>query len=600
MKKKVFLLVLCLVMALLPSAVFANENDDGYSGKTVVIITGEIRGNLDIFPLVASARSYFEGMGASVILADSGNFLQGTRYTAFDGGSFLLSQMAEVGYEVVALGKYDFAFGSGVLGTLGTSLHGEVWEFMSLGEMLLANPSLRAVSANISGRNDYFHGFTANTIIENGVRIGFFGLTAEGAQNHAHETFIGGLQFTSASLAESQQQVALAETDITIGLSNAENFMNQIILNAHYGLNLPSGTSAIVLVFDNETGERIDRDAALDLTDFTPNEEILAAVNDFKAAVHAELPLIGTSEITLIGTSRANHSGETNLGNFWADALRWFAASGEINAFFGEDDIDAGNDRIHVPEENIVALWNAGNLRDFLYSGDITIQDLRRVLPFPNTVAVVYLTGAELLEQLEASAQGLPFTPGVFGITSSFMHVSGIEYSVDLSRPFNAGENFRDRVWYTAASVERVTIHSINGNPFDESALYAVITSNANFNAMDISYVLNERPSDTENWSTITTARVVDHAVAMYIAQFPNATIPANRAGTQGRITFPYLPVRIIAEAHGAQVNWLAATSTVQIIKSDTIYTTVYIYNPRIVNGRAFVPAATIEEIFGA
>ena len=35
--------------------------------------------------------------------------------------------------------------------------------------------------------------------------------------------------------------------------------------------------------------------------------------------------------VTLVGADNAARQGETNLGDLWADALRWFAVSGEIN-----------------------------------------------------------------------------------------------------------------------------------------------------------------------------------------------------------------------------------------------------------------------------
>ena len=122
------------------------------------------------------------------------------------------------------------------------------------------------------------------------------------------------------------------------------------------------------------------------------------------------------------------------------------------------------------------------------------------------------------------------------------MHVSGIEYTIDTTRAFNPGESYRDRIWYTAASVERVTITSINGLPFDPVAIYAVITSNANFNGMDISYVLAARESDTEHRSTITTARVTDNAVTGFIASLTNATIGQEHAETEGRIALGEAP----------------------------------------------------------
>lgn len=46
--------------------------------------------------------------------------------------------------------------------------------------------------------------------------------------------------------------------------------------------------------------------------------------------------------VTLVGANDAARQGETNLGDLWTDALRWFAVSGEINAAFDEDDVKAG------------------------------------------------------------------------------------------------------------------------------------------------------------------------------------------------------------------------------------------------------------------
>jgi hypothetical protein len=163
------------------------------------------------------------------------------------------------------------------------------------------------------------------------------------------------------------------------------------------------------------------------------------------------------------------------------------------------------------------------------------------------------------LEQLEASAQGLPFSPETYMLAASFMHVSGIEYTIDTRHAFNAGESYRDRIWHRAESVERVTITSINGAPFDPTAVYAVITSNANFNGMDISYVLAARESDTEFLSTITTARVTDHAVAGFIASLPQQTIGAAQAQLEGRITVmgaatPAMDVLILEEPAPAEI----------------------------------------------
>lgn len=69
---------------------------------------------------------------------------------------------------------------------------------------------------------------------------------------------------------------------------------------------------------------------------------------------------------------------------------------------------------IKVPVENVVAITNGGGIRATVKAGDITKKDINTVLPFGNTLAVVYVTGAELLEALEASTFCTPESLGGF------------------------------------------------------------------------------------------------------------------------------------------------------------------------------------------
>lgn len=87
------------------------------------------------------------------------------------------------------------------------------------------------------------------------------------------------------------------------------------------------------------------------------------------------------------------------------------AVSGEINAVFDEDDVKAGNDHIAVDADHVVALWNGGNLRADIAEGTFGAEALAEVLPFPNKVAVVYMSGAQLLEALEAASRRSPTPP---------------------------------------------------------------------------------------------------------------------------------------------------------------------------------------------
>ena len=240
------------------------------------------------------------------------------------------------------------------------------------------------------------------------------------------------------------------------------------------------------------------------------------------------------TNVLLKGADNAARQGETNLGDLWTDALRWFAASGAVNEYFEEDDVTAGNTAVDVDADHIVALWNGGNLRADVAEGKFGAEQLAEVLPYPNKVAVVYMTGAQLLEALEAASQALPYTEETAAACASFMQVSGLKYTVDTSKEYDKGEAYGNS-WFVAASLGRVTIEEVNGQPFDAEATYAVITSNANFNGMDSSYMFKAAAEANEK-STITTA-VVRDVIWLYIAGELNNVIGDEYAETQGRIT---------------------------------------------------------------
>ena len=269
---------------------------------------------------------------------------------------------------------------------------------------------------------------------------------------------------------------------------------------------------------------------------------ISASASTFTDAHGNEIELDDTLEaytgFVLNGADDAARKNETNLGDLWTDALRWFAVSGRINEYFEEDDVAAGNKEITVDADHIVALWNGGNLKADVAEGKFGAEQLAEVLPYPNTVAVSYLTGAQLLEQLEASSQGLPYSEATAAACASFMQVSGLKYTVDTAKAYDKGEAYGESGnWFRAASLGRVTVEEVNGQPFDPEAVYAVITSNANAKGgMDASYVFKSVAA-LEDEKTIVTTAVVRDVIWLYIAGELGNMIGEPYAETQGRIT---------------------------------------------------------------
>ena len=277
-------------------------------------------------------------------------------------------------------------------------------------------------------------------------------------------------------------------------------------LSLALALCLALSSTALALTFTDAHGNQIELDDTLE--------------------AYAGAPLYGADD--------AARMGETNLGDFWTDALRWFAVSGEINAYFEEDDVTAGITAVDADADHIVALWNGGNLRADIPEGKFGAEQLAEVLPYPNKVAVVYMTGAQLAEALEAASQALPYGEEWADACASFMQVSGLRYTLDFSVEYDKGEAYNEK-WFTANSLGRVTITEVNGQPFDPEATYAVITSNANFNGMDSSYIIKAAAEANEK-SCVTTA-VVRDVVWMYLASELNNQIGEAYAEAQGRIT---------------------------------------------------------------
>ena len=87
-------------------------------------------------------------------------------------------------------------------------------------------------------------------------------------------------------------------------------------------------------------------------------------------------------------------------------------------------------------EQVVAALTNGGGIRASIKAGDITMKDMKTIFPFGNQVSVLTVTGAELLEALEAATFS---TPDAIG---AFPQVAGIVFTIDTTVPFEQGEQY--------------------------------------------------------------------------------------------------------------------------------------------------------------
>ena len=171
-----------------------------------------------------------------------------------------------------------------------------------------------------------------------------------------------------------------------------------------------------------------------DVTKDVPEDAAVKAVIDrYRARLDQELlQEAGRSAIDLDALTETVRRGESNLGNYIADALRaWRDAD--------------------------VAITNGGGIRgNKIYSaGPITRGDTVTMLPFNNTAVLLRLTGADILAAVENGLSGLPAASG------RFPHVSGMSFVYDPSAEAGA----------------RVVELLISGAPVDSSRRYTLATN---------------------------------------------------------------------------------------------------------------------------
>ena len=539
------LLVLCLVLSLSCTA-FAAGAEKPLDGKTVILHSNDVHGAIDLYAAMAALKADYEAQGAEVILADAGDYSQGTVYVSVNKGADAVTMMNATGYDVVTLGNHEFDYG-----------YAQLVENMKAAKFQV----LCADVLGADGKTIY----DANTIIEKGgVKIGFFGLETPEAQTKANPKLIQGLKFLAGAdgkelyncAAEQVADLKAKGADLVVCLAHlgvdessepytsydlAKNVQGiDFIIDGHSHSVMTAGPNGEpiqstgtafanigVITIDNATKKiesnelkaiwHTEKNAdgkSVTVVDYKTRDEKVAAAA--KAIIDPIDKAYGekfaVSEVALNGAKapNGNRDSETNLGDLITDAMLWkVLADAEIT----------------VPEENVVAITNGGGIRASIGVGDVTKKDINTVLPFGNTLAVVYVKGSELLEALEASTYCTPESIG------GFPQVAGMQFTVATYETYDKNdESYPNSTYYGPKTINRVTIGSINGKDFDPEATYAVITNNFVAGGGDTYYAFAAATNQFD------TGLPLDEVVMEYITKELNGVIGETYAEPAGRI----------------------------------------------------------------
>lgn len=361
------LLVLCLVLSLSCTA-FAAGAEKPLDGKTVILHSNDVHGAIDLYAAMAALKADYEAQGAEVILADAGDYSQGTVYVSVNKGADAVTMMNATGYDVVTLGNHEFDYG-----------------YAQLVENMKA-AKFQVLCADVLGADGKTI-FDANTIIEKGgVKIGFFGLETPEAQTKANPKLIQGLKFLAGADGKELYNCAAAQVadlkakgaDLVVCLAHlgvdessepytsydlAKNVQGiDFIIDGHSHSVMTEGPNGEpiqstgtafknigVITIDNATKKILGNDL-IKVADYEKRDETVAA-----AAKAIKEPIdkaygekFAVSEVALNGTKApdGNRDSETNLGDLITDAMLWKVLT------------DA---EVTVPEENVVAITNGGD-----------------------------------------------------------------------------------------------------------------------------------------------------------------------------------------------------------------------------------------------
>lgn len=370
--------------------------------------------------------------GAAVVLADAGDWFQGTPEGDLPRGRLVVEWMNLAGYDFATIGNHEFDKGFQTVADLADVAH-----FPFLG-------------ANIRWQNgrrpDWCRG--SRTFRVGGNRVMFVGLITSAMDKLVMPEAIKGMRFDDEiatlkkylkddgrivvpvthcgvdrdlEIAAATKVAAIIGGHSHTGLSNGKLAPDGTLICQCFAGGTVLGRTELVL----EDGKVVQKTAShvpvrpADGEDAEAKALIARYAREIDATMNVE---IGEAPEALTRGGQ----GSSALGNWVTDVMRTKSGA-------------------HV------ALTNRTGIRADLPAGKVRIREMYEISPFSNTLVTMDLSGAELDAILEFSS----------GDNATFLEASGLEAVVDRK----------------AAEGSRVSISVVAGEPWDATRTYKVVTN---------------------------------------------------------------------------------------------------------------------------
>ena len=515
----------------------ASGNPGAEGTKLVILHTNDMHGYMQAsdtclgIGAVAQLKKDYQQQGYDVLLMDAGDYLQGSSFANFTQGESVVEVMNAAGYDVAALGNHEFDYGSDVL------------------EKRISEMNFPAVAANITvdATGEPFIQQNAVFTLSDGTKVGVFGLdtpstaTTSAPKNTAGLTFAQGEELYAAAQAQIDE-LKRQDCSIIVCVGHLGEEASNEGNNAE---NVVANTSGLTVMIDGhdhlvenqtvkdkdgndvliaETGYYLKNigiltyengqftDSLAEAGSYTGSDpELEKMVAEETAEIEATMQeVVAVTDFDLYGEAApGNRTEETTMGDLAADAICW-----QVTQAVGS-----------APDAVVL---NGGAIRASIKAGEIKLLDIHNVFPFNNQLCTVEVTGAQLLEALEAATQSSPDPMG------AFPQVYGIKYTLDTTVPYEKGELYPGTTYNApAAPGTRITIHEVAGKEFDSEATYTIATNEFVATGGDTYYCFAEAGAQT----MVYVGYLDYEGILNYMKTELEGTIPEIYEEVQGRIT---------------------------------------------------------------
>jgi len=388
----------------------------------------------------------------NVLYLDAGDAFHGQVIANVNQGEAIAYIFNIMDLDVMTLGNHDFNYGQQRLKELK-----EISDFPLL-------------AANLKEEDGKDSPLADNYVIKeyDGVKVGIFGLATPETAYKTHPKNVEGLVFSDpVKSARDMVEKLEGKTDVIIGLfhlglSEGSNYTSKmvaeqvdgidVIVDGHSHHTLEEGMmvnntlitmageydkylGVIDLVVEDDSvrskkASLISKEMAEDVKP----DKIVSMVVDSMNAANEKITsqVVGAALVELEGDRAAVRTGESNLGNMIADAIRI------------KLDADA-------------AVTNGGGIRASIDKGEITKGEVITVLPFGNTAMALRVKGSDLRAALEHGISEYPAEEGLFP------QVSGIKFTFNPNK--NPGERILE-VWIKGEKLDPAKDYVVATNDF--------------------------------------------------------------------------------------------------------------------------------------